>query len=45
MKRTLLTIKKFWNAVKPLLPEKVKSKEKVTLVENAKNYYARHQYS
>ena len=36
MKRMLLTIKRFWNAVKPLLPDKVKSKEKVILVENNK---------
>ena len=32
----LLTIKRFWNTVKPLLPDKVKSKGKVILVENDK---------
>ena len=34
MKRTFLKIKIFWKTVKSLLSDKIKSQEKVTLVEN-----------
>ena len=36
MKKTLLTIKKFWKTVKLLLFDKLKSNKKITLVEDDK---------